>query len=289
VGEFNMNLASAIRAAAHDAPDVAIDGLSLARDEISRHGALDNDLRAAHMIGQCAHESLRFTRVAESLFYTSVDRLMQIFGRHFRDRSHARQFLRNSRKLANHVYANRMGNGSPRSGDGFRFRGRGYLQLTGRSNYHTFGRRIGIDLEADPDKAAEPATAWLIAASYLANRKRAGKTAFEWADDNNVEAVTRIVNGGINGLADRRHRTARARAALGGIAPRPRLKRSDEGDAVELLQRALAAKGFSPGALDGDFGPRTEGAVKAFQAAVGLTADGVVGVKTWKALEPLPS
>ena len=176
-----------------------------------------------------------------------------------------------------------------RSGDGFRFRGRGYLQLTGRSNYRTFGRRVGIDLEADPDQAAEPDTAWLIAASYLANRKRGGKTAFQWADDNNVEAVTRIVNGGINGLADRRHRTARARAALGGVARRPRLKRGDEGDSVELLQRALAAKGFLPGAIDGDFGPKTESAVKAFQAAFGLTADGVVGVKTWKALEPLPS
>ena len=284
-----MNLTSAIRAAAHDAPDSAIDGLNLVKNEISMHGALDNEFRAAHMIGQCAHESLRFTHVAESLFYTSVDRLMQIFGRHFRDREEARQFLRNSKKLANHVYADRMGNGPPDSGDGFRFRGRGYLQLTGRENYRTFGRRIGIDLETNPDKASEPATAWLIAASYLATRKRGGKTAFQWADDNNVEAVTRIVNGGINGLADRRNRTARALAALGGIAVHPQLKKSDEGDAVELLQRALAAKGFSPGALDGDFGSKTESAVKAFQASVGLTADGVAGVNTWKALEPLPS
>ena len=280
---------SGIRAAAHDAPDAAIDGLDSVRDEISVHGALDNELRAAHMIGQCAHESLRFTHVSESLFYTSVDRLMQIFGRHFTNRAHAQQFIRNSKKLANHVYANRMGNGSPQTGDGFRFRGRGYLQLTGQSNYRIFGKRIGVDLVVNPDKAAEPATAWLIAASYLATRKRAGKTAFQWADGNNVEAVTRIVNGGINGLTDRRNRTARALAAMGGIAVHPRLKKGDAGDSVELLQRALAAKGFSPGALDGDFGPKTDGAVRAFQTAVGLTADGVSGVDTWKALGPLPS
>lgn len=283
------SLKSAVRAAAHDAPKTAIDGLTQVEDKLAELGALDNELRAAHLIGQCAHESLRFTHVVESLSYSTVDRLMQIFGRHFRDRAHAKQFLRNSKKLANHVYANRNGNGSPQSGDGFRFRGRGYLQLTGRSNYRTLGKRIGIDLEADPDKAAEPATAWLIAASYLATRKRGGKTAFQWADDNNVEAVTRIVNGGLNGLMDRINRTARARAALGGIPVQPQLKKGDKGDSVELLQRALAAKGFSPGALDGDFGGNTVKAVKALQASVGLTADGVVGDNTWKALKPLPS
>lgn len=284
-----MELSSAIRAAASDAPDTAINGLESVRNEVSGLGALENALRAAHMIGQCAHESARFTRVAESLHYSTVDRLLQIFGRHFRDRAHARQFVGNSQKLANHVYANRMGNGSPRSGDGFRFRGRGYLQLTGRSNYRAAGRRIGIDLEADPDRATEPGTAWLIAANYLATRKRSGKTALQWADQNNVEAVTRIVNGGLNGLPDRRNRTARARAVLSGETPRPLLRKGDKGESVELLQRALAARGFSPGAIDGDFGPGTERAVKAFQTDARLQADGVAGENTWKALEPLPS
>lgn len=284
-----MNLKAAVRAAAHDAPDAAVEALEQVRDKIAEHGALDNELRAAHMIGQCAVESTRFTRVVESLHYTSVDRLMQIFGRRFNSRAHARQFLRNSQKLANHVYANRLGNGSKQSGDGFRFRGRGYLQLTGRANYRTAGKRIGVDLESGPDRAVEPANAWLIAASYLANRKRGGKTAFQWADENNVEAVTRIVNGGILGLSDRRHRTARALAALGGIEQRPILRIGDEGDSVLLLQRALAAKGFSPGAIDGDFGPKTEQSVKAFQVANNLSTDGIVGILTWKSLEPLPT
>jgi putative chitinase len=284
-----MDLGSAIRAAAADAPPAAVEGLQLVESAVAKFGSLDNERRAAHMIGQCAHESLRFTRVVESLFYTTTGRLMQIFGRHFRDEAHAARHLRNSEKLANHVYANRNGNRSRQSGDGFRFRGRGYLQLTGRANYRIAGRRIGIDLEAAPDKAAEPSTAWLIAATYLANRKRGGKTAFQWADDNNVEAVTRIVNGGLNGLADRRNRTARALAALGGVEPQPLLRKGDHGEAVEILQRALAARGFSPGAIDGDFGKKTDGAVKAFQQEAGLGADGIVGKDTWDALDPLPS
>lgn len=284
-----MELRAAVRAAASDAPDVAVEALEQARATIAGQGALDNERRAAHMIGQCAHESMRFTRVAESLFYSTADRLLMIFPRHFRDAAHAADFTRNSEKLANHVYANRMGNGPPESGDGFRYRGRGYLQLTGHDNYRRFGGLIGVDLEAEPERAAEPATAWLIAAGYLAVRKRAGKTAFQWADDDNVEAVTRIVNGGIHGLDDRRNRTARALAVLEDGVVRPVLRRGDEGNGVVLLQRALAAKGFSPGAIDGDFGGKTDIAVRAFQAARGLGVDGVVGDGTWAALEPLPS
>ena len=284
-----MKLKSAIRAAAKTAPATAIDALDAIKDQVEAQGALDNERRAAHLIGQCAHESGSFTRTVESLFYTTPDRLLAVFPRHFKDLAEARGFTRNSEKVANRVYADRMGNGSSRSGDGFRFRGRGYLQLTGRDNYRVFGRRIGVDLENNPDLAAEPETAWLIAADYLANRKRKGKTAFEWADENNVEAVTRIVNGGIHGLEDRRRRTGRALSVLEGGTLRPLLKSGDEGHFVEILQHALAAKGFSPGAIDGDFGTKTRNAVKAFQASVGLKADGKVGEGTWKKLEPLPA
>ncbi len=284
-----MDLRAGIRAAASDAPETAITGLEEVRDDVLALGALDNERRAAHLIGQCAHESLRFTRVSESLFYTTAERVLAVFPRHFTGLSHAAQFLRNSEKMANHVYANRIGNGRPESGDGFRFRGRGYLQLTGRANYLAFSDRIGLNLIANPDLAAEPGTAWLIAASYLASRSRAGRTALQWADDDNVEMVTRIINGGTHGLDDRRNRTARALTALGGLPSRPTLREGDEGPSVALLQRALAAKGSSPGAIDGDFGPKTVAAVRAFQAAQGLGVDGVVGKNTWKALEPLPS
>ncbi len=284
-----MDLRAGIKAAASDAPETAIAGLEAVRDSVAAQGALENERRAAHLIGQCAHESLRFTRVAESLFYTTAERVMAVFPRHFTGVSHAAQFLRNSEKMANHVYANRIGNGPPESGDGFRFRGRGYLQLTGRANYKAFGERIGLDLVGSPDLAAEPGTAWLIAANYLASRSRSGRTALQWADDDNVEMVTRIINGGTHGLDDRRNRTARALAALDGLPVQPTLRQGDEGPSVALLQRALAAKGFSPGAVDGDFGGKTLAAVRAFQSAQGLGVDGVVGKNSWKALEPLPS
>lgn len=283
-----MDLRAAVRAAAHDAPDTAIDGLEAVRDAIAETGALDTPFRIAHLIGQCAHESVRFTRVSESLYYTTAARIRAVWPSRFRDVDHAAEYTRNPEKLANKVYA-RASLGNTQPGDGYRYRGRGYLQLTGRSNYRIAGRRLGLDLEGDPDLAFEPETAWLIAADYFANRRRARRTAFQWADDNDVETVTYIVNGGDHGLTDRRNRTARALLALGGLSSEPTLRRGDEGESVFLLQRALAAKGFSPGALDGDFGPKTERIVKAFQQAHGLGADGVVGRNTWRALEPLPS
>ena len=239
------------------------------------------------MIGQCAHESGGFARLVESLFYRSGDRIFAVFGRkHFDSIAHANQFARNQQKLANRVYASRMGNGNTASGDGFRFRGRGYLQLTGRSNYRNFGSRIGIDIESDPERAAEPATAWLIAASYLASRSRSGKTALEWADLDNVEMVTRIVNGGINGLEDRRHLTARALAALDGDEASPALTKGAEGPSVLRLQHLLAQHGFPVGAIDGDFGPNTEKALRRFQADAGLPVNGIADAAVWGALDP---
>lgn len=282
-----MKLATAIRAAAPDAPQAAIAGLEQVRDSAARLGVFDSPLRAAHLIGQCGHESMGFTRVAESLFFTTASRILAVWPHRFRDQVHAREFVRNPEKLANHVYAGRMGNDA--RGDGFRYRGRGYIQLTGKDNYRVFGRRIELDLVTHPEDAEEPGTAWLIAAAYFANRRRAGKTALEWADLNDAETVTRIVNGGLHGLADRRERTIRALVALGGIVLHLPLRKSGHGDMVALLQRALATKGFPPGAIDGDFGPRTERAVRAFQQAQNFDANGVVDQETWEALEPLPS
>jgi putative chitinase len=285
-----MELATAIRSAAPNAPARAISGLLSVKSQVEAFGALDTPLRAAHLIGQCAHESGGFTRLVESLYYSSGARIFAVFGpRHFNGIAQANRFARNQQKLANRVYASRMGNGDTASGDGFRYRGRGYLQLTGRSNYRIFGARAGIDLEADPERAAEPATAWAIAASYLANRSRAGKSALAWADEDNVEMVTRIVNGGSNGLDDRRILTARALAALDGGAARPALLIGAEGPAVLQLQQRLSEQGFLPGAIDGDFGPKTEKVLKAFQIRAGLAATGRADTATWQALEQVPS
>lgn len=276
-----MHLKAAIAAAAPGAPDGAAEALA-ALDPATP--ALATPLRAAHLIGQCAHESLGFTRAVESLRFATPERLMAVWPRRFRTRAEALPFVRAPEALASSVYAGRMGNGDAASGDGWRYRGRGWLQLTGRANYRRFGALLGIGLEAEPELAAEPGVAWRIAAAYLATRRRMGRTALAWADADNAEMVTRIVNGGLHGLDDRRSRTAAALAALSG---RPALLRQgDTGPAVLALQQALARAGFAPGALDGAFGPRTAAAVAAFQRRAGLAADGVAGPETLAALMP---
>jgi putative chitinase len=279
-----MDLESAIRAAAPDAPIAAIEGLERARIALDRIRALAGANRAAHLIGQCAHESGGLVRLAESLFYTTPERLMAVWPSRFRSRASALPFLRNPRLLANTVYSDRNGNGGLGSGDGYRFRGRGYLQLTGRANYAEFGALSGVDLISNPDRASEPATAWLIAGHFLARRKRNGRTALEWADAGSVEVVTRIVNGGVNGMEDRRELTACALAALQGAQFFITLQRGDSGPAVERLQSALARHGFAPGAIDGDFGPATERALRGFQGGAGLVMDGIAGSAVWAAL-----
>ncbi|MHA1529641.1 MAG: peptidoglycan-binding protein [Alphaproteobacteria bacterium] len=275
-----MNLKAAVMAAAPGAPSSAAEALATLDPDTP---ALATPLRAAHLIGQCAHESTGFTRAVESLYFTTPERLMAVWPRRFASPAAARGFTRDPERLANHVYGGRMGNTRP--GDGYRYRGRGWLQLTGRANYRRFGAALGLDLDARPGDAAGPETAWRIAARYLASRRRLGRSALAWADADNGEMVTRIVNGGLNGLADRRWRTAAALAALTGAATV--LRRGDEGPEVLLLQRALAARGFPPGALDGDFGPRTQAALTAFQRHAGLALDGRAGPQVLAALRPL--
>lgn len=283
-----MDLRAAILAAAPAAPEPAIAGLVDDTEALTRLGALQNARRVAHMIGQCAHESMGFTHDSENLFYSTASRIRAVWPSRFRSTKSAEPFARNPEALANKVYGGRMGNVDP--GDGFRYRGRGWIQLTGRSNYTKFGKLIGVDLEADPARAASPKIAWLLAASYMNTRKRSGKTMFEWADQNDVETVTRAINGGTHGLADRRRLTVLALAALGEVeGDRSALTRGATGPAVLLLQRALASAGFSPGGQDGQFGPGTEAALKAFQLAEGLVGSAIADEATWSALDSITS
>ncbi|MCH8103756.1 MAG: glycoside hydrolase family 19 protein [Chloroflexi bacterium] len=201
-------LAASGRKAGNVKVQTAIDGFLAVHEWMDERGIL-TPLRLAHLFGQCAHESMGFTHTIESLSY-SADRLMAVWPSRFQHITFARQYARQPKKLANYVYARRMGNGDPTTDDGWRYRGRGYLQLTGRANYRRAGKALGIDLEVAPERATDPEIAWQIAASYLATRSRSGKTALVWADADNVKMVTRIVNGGLNGLADRIARTGRA-------------------------------------------------------------------------------
>jgi putative chitinase len=157
----------------------------------------DSVLRQAAFIAQCAHESAGFTRRIENLNY-SGDRLPVIFPKYFPDEVLARSYHRQPEKIANKVYANRMGNGPTESGDGWKFRGRGYIQLTGKDNYTKCGKDIGVDLIATPEYLEAPTGAIASAIWYWNTRKLS-----ELADDADMVTITKRINGGTHGLNER--------------------------------------------------------------------------------------
>ncbi len=227
------------------------------RPTLARY-AIDTRLRIAHFLAQTCHESAGFRTTEE-----------------FADGS---------------AYEGRLNLGNTQPGDGPRFKGRGLIQLTGRANYHAMGQTLDLPLESEPERAAEPELSLLIACEYWKGRK-----INDAADQDDIVRVTKLINGGLNGLPERRNLTTAAKAALARIeglvitgaqptATRPTLTRGAGGEDVAALQRVLRDHGFAL-AVDGDFGAATELAVTQFQKAKGLGADGVVGARTWAALE----
>ena len=161
---------------------------------------INTPLRLAHFLAQCGHESGGFKATSENLNY-SAKGLMGIFKKYFPTEALANAYQRNPQKIANKVYANRMANGDEASGDGFKFRGRGYIQLTGKDNYTQFGKAIGENIVANPDvvsgKYALLSAAWFWSKNGLNNLSDGGST------DAVVTSITKRVNGGTIGLADR--------------------------------------------------------------------------------------
>lgn len=158
----------------------------------------------AHFVAQALHESAMLTVLAENLNY-SADRLVAVWPRRFPTADRARPYARNPEGLANYVYGGRMGNTEP--GDGWRYRGRGLIQITGRSNYELAQELTGLPVVSDPDLLLEPGPALLSALAWW------GESVPD-AEGATVEQVTRRVNGGINGLADRRRLFGLASRAL---------------------------------------------------------------------------
>ena len=159
---------------------------------------ITNSLRLAHFLAQCGHESGSFKAVSENLNY-SADGLKKIFGKYFPGDSTS--YARNPEKIASKVYANRMGNGDEASKEGFKFRGRGYIQLTGKSNYAGFTKFIGEDCVANPDLVATKYP--LSSAAFFFDSNKLWSICDKGADDATVTAVTKRVNGGTIGLSDR--------------------------------------------------------------------------------------
>lgn len=160
---------------------------------------ISNPLRLAHFLAQCGHESAGFKAVQENLNY-SADGLKKIFPKYFPGNL-AEGYARNPEKIASKVYGSRMGNGDETTKEGFKFRGRGYIQLTGKDNYTRFAQFIGEDTVSNPDLVATKYP--LASAAFFFDSNKLWAICDKGADDATVTAVTKRVNGGTIGLADR--------------------------------------------------------------------------------------
>lgn len=168
---------------------------------------ISNPLRLSHFLAQCGHESGGFKAVNENMNY-SAEGLLKIFGKYFRkadgktpDPALAAQYARQAAKIGSRVYANRMGNGNEASGEGYKFHGRGYIQLTGKDNYKAFSDFIGEDCVANPDLVATKYP--LTSAAFFFHKNKLWDICDKGHGHDVVAAVTKRVNGGDIGLADR--------------------------------------------------------------------------------------
>ena len=160
---------------------------------------ITNTLRLSHFLAQCSHESGGFKAISENLNYSS-DGLKKIFPIYFPgnlNESYAKQ----PEKIANRVYSSRMGNGDEASGEGYKFRGRGYIQLTGKFNYSAFDKMVDDDILANPDLVATKYP--LMSAAFFFDSNKLWSICDKGADEATVTAVTKRVNGGTIGLPDR--------------------------------------------------------------------------------------
>ena len=276
---------------------------------------IDSRRELANFMAQVGHESHGLTKLEEGFRYTKGISQIPVKSA-MREGAQALESARlealrgRPEALAELMYGGRMGNDQP--GDGYNYRGRGYMQLTGKDNYRAAGDALGLDLVHHPDLAAKPENAARIATWYW--QHNVPENARE-----DVTKATRAVNGGTNGLADREARNERwlqtltpelmeqlaagrigravepnAPATPARTAPNAAadgvLKSGEKGPAIEAMQKSLHALGYTDGkdrALhpDGHFGASTKEALQTFQRAHGLKDDGVAGPKTLDALK----
>ena len=172
-----------------------------------------SDIRGAHFFAQAAHESGNFTIFTENLNY-SAERLIKVFHKYFPDVDVATPYAKNPKKIANKVYANRMGNGTEESGDGYKFRGRGVIQLTGRDNYLAFSEAIkNPQIMVNPDIVANELA--FESAIFFFTRNNLWERCDKGINDSAILQLTRLINGGINGLEERKKNTYLNAAILG--------------------------------------------------------------------------
>jgi putative chitinase len=184
--------------------DSLIPPLNLAMAEAE----INTPLRQAAFIAQVAHESQGFSRFTENLNYRA-ERLLDVFGKYFTE-DEAQEFAHQPEKIANRVYADRLGNGDEGSREGWRYRGRGFIQLTGKDNYREAGKFLKLDLVGKPELAEGLEVAARVAGWYWTSRN-----LNSYADNGQFDAITKKINGGLIGLNDRRAYYRKAKEVLG--------------------------------------------------------------------------
>jgi putative chitinase len=234
---------------------------------------IDTVDRVAGFIAQTSHESGGYSVLTENLNY-SAEALDKIFPKYFKRAGRdARNYHRQPEKIANVIYANRMDNGGTDSGDGWRFRGGGILQLTGRYNYTQFGKAEDMSAEEATEFVRSPIGA-LASACWFWDTNNINK----YCDTQDITGMTKRINGGTIGLEDRKKHYAHALEVLGGhYTPRETyetVRLGSRGPTVVKLQETLGLT------ADGIFGKGTEAKLRGWQSLRGLTPDGIAGPNT---------
>lgn len=190
------------------AKQVDIDKFAEPLEKAMEKFEINTTKRQSAFLAQIAHESASLSRVEENLNY-SVTGLITIFPRYFRTAADAEVYARKPQKIANRVYANRMGNGNEASGDGWRYRGKGPIQITGKDNHKVIGDALDYDFVAKPDDLLLPGAGAMSAAWFW---KKNGLN--ELADAGNFEKITKRINGGLTGIEDRKQHWERIKKIL---------------------------------------------------------------------------
>ena len=256
-----------------------------AMNEVFPKYEINTNRRVAAFIAQCGHESGGWRTFSENLNY-SAKALDAVFGKYFvRAGRDAEDYARKPEKIANVVYANRMDNGDAASGDGWRYRGRGPIQLTGKANYSKFASDMDVDVVNNPDTVSEDKEVALMSAIWYWNSNNLNR----YADSGDIKTLTKRINGGYIGLEDRIHHWEMCLEALGEDVETHHgddeddsfdlddigvLRKGARGEGVKMMQEALGI------GADGIFGGGTETKLKEWQAANGLDADGIAGPST---------
>ncbi|WEN40519.1 hypothetical protein CKCBHOJB_00045 [Thauera sp. GDN1] len=201
---------------------------------LAMHG-IDSRLRIAHFLAQVMHESGCLRLTVENLNYSAAG-LRSTFRKYFRTDAEAQAYARQPERIGSRVYGGRMGNGPEASGDGYRYRGRGLIQLTGKDNYRSFAQWVGADVVADPDWVAERYA--VQSAVYFWERN--GLNALADLDD--LSAITRRINGGLNGYEDRHALLLKARRALAELAAAGAVETAPRPSALQPTHRVKATQ-----------------------------------------------